>query len=124
MIWHQGEGDRASFSQEAADHYYQNLKAVFEACRKFVGKPDLPIFCGTVSHNSEQYDPKVEAGLLKIANEDADVHVVDMQNGTLLDQFHFDPKSSVYFGKAIYNSLINEHIIDAPRVDGGEYRVY
>ncbi|MEE8824720.1 hypothetical protein LASUN_26320 [Lentilactobacillus sunkii] len=124
MIWHQGEGDRATFSQEAADNYYQNLKDVFEACRSYVNKPDLPIFCGTVSHNSEQYDAKVEAGLLKIAKEDPNVHVVDMQKGTLLDQFHFDPKSSMYFGKAIYNAMIDQHIIEGPHADIGEYRVY
>ncbi|GAA2970929.1 sialate O-acetylesterase [Lentilactobacillus parakefiri] len=124
MLWHQGEGDRASFSEEAAYHYYENLKAVFKACRGFVNKPDLPIFCGTVSHNSEQYDAKVEAGLLKIAKEDANVHVIDMQKGTLLDQFHFDPKSSVYFGRAIYNAMIDTHVIDAEKLDIGGYRVY
>lgn len=124
MIWHQGEGDRSSFSQVAADNYYRNLKNVFKACRGFVNKPDLPIFCGTVSHNSEQYEPKVEAGLLKIAKEDPNVHVVDMQHGTLLDQFHFDPKSSIYFGKAIYNSFIDQNIIKASRLDIGGYRVY
>lgn len=39
---------------------------------------ELPIFSGTVSHTL-QYDPKVEAGLLKIAKEDPNVHVIDMQ---------------------------------------------
>ncbi|EGF47292.1 hypothetical protein AAULR_25496, partial [Lacticaseibacillus rhamnosus MTCC 5462] len=43
MLWHQGEADRASYSQVAADHYYANLKAVFAYCRKLVGNPTLPI---------------------------------------------------------------------------------
>ncbi|WP_283680159.1 sialate O-acetylesterase [Lentilactobacillus sp. Marseille-Q4993] len=117
MLWHQGEGDRASFSKKAADHYYENLKAMFKACRSFVDKPELPIFCGTVSHNSTQYDEKVETALLKLAREDSNLHVIDMQRGTLLDNFHFDVDSSVYFGKALYNEMIAQGVVEGPKTE-------
>lgn len=117
MLWHQGEGDRGTFSPVSPVNYYHNLKAVFQACREFVGKPDLPIICGTISHHSKQYDPTVEAGLLRLAQEDSDLHVIDLQHATLRDDFHFDAQSSQYFGQAIYNELITQKIIMGPRID-------
>ena len=124
MLWHQGEGDRADFSQEAADNYYDNLKAVFKACRKFANQPDLPIFTGTISHHSTQYDPKVEAGLLKLAKEDSNLHVIDLHEENLLDNFHFNAQSTLFFGQAIYNEMIGQGILDAPTLALKNYRTY
>ncbi|MFB9770711.1 sialate O-acetylesterase [Lactiplantibacillus modestisalitolerans] len=105
MLWHQGEGDRADFSPAASAHYYDNLKAFFAACRETVRQPQLPIFCGTVSHRSTQYDPQVEASLLRLARADPNLHVIDLKDATLRDNFHFDPTSSVAFGKALYEVM-------------------
>ncbi|MFS8162355.1 sialate O-acetylesterase [Lacticaseibacillus rhamnosus] len=124
MLWHQGEADRASYSQVAADHYYANLKAVFAYCRKLVGNPTLPIICGTVSHHSEQYDPQVEKDMIRLATEDPNIHLIDMQHGTLLDAYHFDAKSSEFFGQQVFNCLIDEGIFSGKRLAMPAVKIY
>ncbi|WP_269083197.1 sialate O-acetylesterase [Agrilactobacillus composti] len=116
MLWHQGEADRDRYSKAAADHYAANLKQVFAHCRQLVAKPQLPIFCGTVSHNSEQFDPQVDLAIRQLAAADNNVHLVDMQAGTLLDPYHFDARSSVYFGQQVYNYFIDAGIVTGEKL--------
>ncbi|QVI34667.1 hypothetical protein BVJ53_01900 [Lacticaseibacillus chiayiensis] len=124
MLWHQGEADRGSYSQTAADHYYDNLKAVFTYCRQLVDKPTLPIICGTVSHHSEQYDPQVEKSMIQLATEDPNIHMIDMENGTLLDAYHFDAKSAEFFGNQGFNCLIDQKIIEGKKLDLPAVKIY
>ncbi|GEP24530.1 MAG: sialate O-acetylesterase [Lentilactobacillus diolivorans] len=116
MLWHQGEADRQSYSPLAAEHYYQNLKAVFAYCRGIIGNSQLPIFTGTISHSSEQFDPVIDAIIRQIGQEDPNVHLIDMAGASLLDNWHFDSLSSTYFGKAIYNQMISAGIVAGPQV--------
>ncbi|WP_416353788.1 sialate O-acetylesterase [Agrilactobacillus fermenti] len=116
MLWHQGESDRRSYSETAADNYYRNLKTVFAYCRGIVGNVTLPIFCGTVSHTSGQYDATVDAAIRQIAKEDPNVHCVDMSGGHLLDDFHFNRDSSVYFGQEIYNAFVDNGLVQGKKV--------
>lgn len=124
MLWHQGEADRASYSKVAAENYYQNLKDVFAYCRQVVGNSELPIICGTVSHNSKQYDAQVEKATIQVASEDPNIHLIDMQNGQLLDDFHFNAASSELFGKRVYNTLIDEQIVTGKRLADVTAHVY
>lgn len=113
MIWHQGESDRASFSSLAAHHYYTNLKHTIAYCRGIVGNQRLPLICGTISHRSKQYDQQVDNAIRKLAAEDPYIYLIDMSGATLLDNFHFDASSSIYFGKCVYNQLIEAGVIPA-----------
>lgn len=124
MLWHQGEGDRADFSSSAAANYYDNLKAVFAYCRRVVGNPQLPIFCGTVSHHSDQFDSQVEAGVIRLATEDPHIYLVDMQSGTLLDQFHFDAKSAELFGSQIFNAMVAAKVIEGEQLALPTVKIY
>lgn len=117
MIWHQGEGDRASYSAAAAANYYTNLKKVIAYCRGIAGNAILPFICGTISHSSAQYDSTVEAATLRIAQEDPYVWVVDMSDAILQDSFHFNAAWSEYFGKKVYDCLIDAKIITGTKLN-------
>lgn len=104
ILWHQGEGD--SYSTAAANAYYQNFKDVIYYIRhSIVGNPSLPIVYGTISHSSAQYNSTIESAQLTIAAEDDYAYCVNMSAGTLLDAWHFDATSAVYFGDAVYNII-------------------
>lgn len=124
MLWHQGEADRGSYSAAAAAHYEENLAAVFARCRAVVGNPALPIICGTVSHHSQQYDPQVEHAMIRLAQADPNIHLVDMAAGTLLDPYHFDAASAAFFGKQAFNCLIANGIVSGQPVSVPAVTVY
>lgn len=102
FLWHQGESDFSS--PENAD-YYQNFKNLISYVRGVLNNPILPIVFGTISHASAQYSSVVEAAQLAIAAEDEHAYVVDMQNGTLLDPFHFDGVTSESLGQSMFNII-------------------
>jgi hypothetical protein len=102
FLWHQGEGDSPVL---AGKKYYQNLIEVIDYERVVVGNPTLPFIFGSISHISSQYNEDVEAAMLKIANQDKYVYLVDMSAGTLLDAYHFDATSSEYLGTKMYEIL-------------------
>ena len=114
VLWHQGEGD--SNKEEVAARYYQNLKKVIKRIRKVVGNAKLPFITGTVSHASTQYNKVIEEAQRRLAAEDPYFYLVDMSKGTLLDPYHFDAKSTLYFGKSAYNCLIDAGVVDAAKV--------
>lgn len=124
MLWHQGESDRASYSQQAANNYYQNLKDVFGYCRQVVGNNELPIICGTVSHASGQYDAQVEHSMIRLAQEDSNIYLIDMHDGLLLDEFHFNAEYSELFGKRVFNTLIAQNIIAGQKLEDVETKLY
>ena len=117
MLWHQGEGDYHGFSDTAPDNYYFNFKKVIAFCRGIVHNECLPFICGTVSHNSSQYDAKVEAAVLKIAEEDPYVTCIDMSGATLLDSYHFDATSTKYLGEMMYDALIDYGVISGTKIN-------
>tara|TARA_R110001606_G_C15363921_1_gene648820 strand:+ start:92 stop:2113 length:2022 start_codon:yes stop_codon:yes gene_type:complete len=102
FLWHQGEGD---FSSPYNADYYQNFKNVISYVRGVLDNPILPIVFGTISHASAQYSSVVETAQLAIAAEDEHAYVVDMQNGTLLDPYHFDGVTSESLGQSMFNII-------------------
>ena len=111
MVWHQGEGD--SQNQGAASRYYTNFKKMITYIRGIVGNPFLPFYCGTISDNNhaDAYKNVVNAAMNQIAAEDQYVRVVDMSGAVLEDSWHFDYKACIYFGKAIYNMMLEDGVI-------------
>ena len=120
MLWHQGEGDYSGASATAPGKYYENLKKVIAYCRGVVGNSRLPFICGTISHNSAQYDATVEAAILRLASEDPYMWVVDMSNAALLDLYHFNAAWSEYFGKKAYDCLIDAGVITGTKINPSE----
>ena len=120
MIWHQGESDRASYSATAAANYYTNLKNLIAYCRGIVGNSRLPFIMGTVSRSSDQYDDTVDAAIRRLASEDNYVWLVDLQNASLLDAYHFDAAWSEYFGKKVYDCLIDAGVISGTKLNPSE----
>jgi len=109
IMWHQGESDR-----NAAGDYYTNFKTMIAYMRNAIyaktGDPNdltLPFIFGTVCRRSSQYSAGVEAAQIQVANEDANVYLIDMKNATLLsDNLHFDKQATEYLGKKMYNKLV------------------
>ena len=120
MIWHQGEGDRGSYSPTAANNYYNNLKKVIAFCRGIAKNDCLPFILGTISQNSSQYDSIVDSAIRKIATEDEYVYLVDMKNAVLRDAFHFNAAWSVYFGEKVFDALIDAGVITGTKINPSE----
>lgn len=104
VLWHQGEGD--AVNDKVASRYYENLKKLVAKVRKMAGNKKLPFITGTISHRSTQYNALIEAAQRRLAAEDPHFYLVDMSSGTLLDPYHFDARSTLHFGRSVYNLLI------------------
>lgn len=109
IMWHQGESDRS-----ASDQYYTNFKTMIAYMRNAIYQKTgdendltLPFIFGTVCRRSSQYSAGVEQAQRQIADEDANVYLIDMQNATLLsDNLHFDKQATEYLGKKMFNQLV------------------
>lgn len=120
IIWHQGESDK-----NAASSYYANLKAMVKYVRDHLVEKTgeskyatLPFFCGTIPHASSLYSSAVEKAFFTLEDEDANFHVIDLRDLTMLsDTKHFDAPSSELFGKRLYNRMIDESIISGDKLD-------
>lgn len=113
MLWHQGEGDMYN---GAADRYYTNLRNMIAYIRGVVGNARLPIITGTISHNSIEYSSIVERAQYRIASEDPYFHLIDMSGASLVDPYHFDAQSAIYFGEMVFNALIDYGVINATKL--------
>lgn len=120
MLWHQGECD--SHTSAAYTVYHDSLKAVITHVRKFLADSygekyrTLPIICGTVAKNSQEYSGEVEGALYRLQEEDANFHVINMSNGTLLDPYHFDATSAQRLGKKMFNMAVEKELISGSQV--------
>ena len=120
IIWHQGESDK-----NAAGNYYANLKAMLKYVRDHLVEKtgdskyaSLPFFCGTIPHASSLYSSAVEKAFFTLEDEDANFHVIDLRDLTMLsDTKHFDAPSSELFGKRLYNRMIDEAIISGDKLN-------
>lgn len=112
FIWHQGEGDR-----DVPDNYYENLKYMIAYVRGVVGNKNLPFITGTISHNSQQFNKIIEDAQTRLSAEDANFHLIDMSGATLLDPYHFDATSQEYFGKKVYDCLIDIGVVSGEKLN-------
>ena len=57
-----------------------------------------------------------------MAQEDANVYLIDMQNATLLsDNLHFDKQATEYLGKKMYNQLVTLGLVSGEQVEVEEF---
>lgn len=117
FLWHQGEADRASLKTGCELKYLENLRKLIAYVRGVVGNAKLPVILGTVSWRSSQSDIMVNESIKKIAEEDPYVFLVNMDNATLLDSYHFDAASSQYFGEKAYDALIDAGVISGTKIN-------
>jgi hypothetical protein len=111
LVWHQGESD-----QQAADRYYDNLKAVIQHLRQHLyevtGKKKylrLPVICGTYAKNSRQRSQQVVDALYRFSHEDQNFHVVDASDLPLLpDRLHFNAQGAQTLGQRVYEMMVLE----------------
>ena len=108
FLWHQGESDK-----KMAEHYYDNLKAVVAYVRDYLVRKtgderyaSLPFICGTYSLKSRDRSELVVKSLHRLAEEDPNFHVVDIEDATIQrDRLHFDSKGAELLGRRIYKRL-------------------
>ena len=114
LIWHQGESD-----QQAADRYYDNLKAVIQHIREHLVEAtgekkyeNLPVVCGTFSKDSRQGSQQVADALYRLSREDRNFHVVDASGLPLLsDRLHFNAEGAQMLGQRVFDTLKEQKII-------------
>lgn len=118
IIWHQGESDVKTTDYEA------NLTAMVTYVRDHLSAKlgidcsALPFFCGSIPRKSQQFSVAVDRALQSIeADEDNNMHVIDLYDLTMRDSVHFDADSSILFGQRLYNRMIDEGVIDGNKVD-------
>jgi len=124
IIWHQGESDK-----NASGSYYSNLKAMVKYVRDHLVEKTgeskyatLPFFCGTIPHASSLVNSTVEKAFFALEDEDANFHVIDLRDLTMLgDAKHFDAPSAELFGKRLYNRMVDESVISGSRLDDVAY---
>ena len=120
LVWHQGEADSpnaTSGNPYIRHRYYENFKCVLSYIRGVIRNERLPIIYGTISHNSRSYDQIIEAAQLRIAEEDPNCYCIDMSGASLIDDYHFNPDSAVYFGKMAFDALVDFGIITANKLN-------
>jgi len=113
LIWHQGESD-----QQAADRYYDNLKAVVAHIRQHLvektGKKKyakLPVVCGTFSKNSRQGSQQVADALYRLSREDKNFYVVEASDLPLLsDRLHFNAEGAQLLGQRYFETMVKQKI--------------
>ncbi len=67
----------------------------------------LPVICGTFAKNSRDRSDEVVEALYKLAEEDANFHVVDISDGTIQsDRLHFDAQGAGLLGQRVYGQLM------------------
>lgn len=126
IMWHQGESDR-----NAAGDYYTNFKTMIAYMRNAIyaktgdeADKTLPFIFGTVCRRSSQYNAAVEQAQRQVAQEDANVYLIDMQNATLLsDNLHFDKQATEYLGNKMYNQLVTLGLVSGTAVEVTEFPV-
>ena len=115
IMWHQGESDR---TQAAA--YHDNLQQLVSYLRSWlVGKTGderyatLPFIAGTVNRSSTQYNAVVEQAVRRLAEEDANFHVVDMSDCKLgSDNLHFDATGEADAAQRMFDKLVELGLLD------------
>jgi hypothetical protein len=100
MIWHQGESD--DFSPADAD-YATNWSNFVSSVRTYTGEPNLPIFYGTVSDQSPNYNATIRTAMLNFAAGDSNAYCRDNNDFAGL---HWDGADSVTFGTWVYDNYI------------------
>jgi hypothetical protein len=120
ILWHQGESDR-----KAGDAYYDNLKDLITFIRNEVYKVtgdeadlSLPFIMGTVPHSSKQFNSRVEAAQLKLAEDMTNVYTIDLGDaGLRSDNLHFNAEWTEYFGMRVYNQLVEIGAVEGQEVE-------
>lgn len=114
MLWHQGESDR-----HQAQNYYHNLKQVIYYVRQYLvektGKKkyaQLPIILGGIAHQSKQWSQGVEDAQKKLANEDANIYLVEVPNASLgSDVLHFNAEGATELGTKMYQLIKRKKLL-------------
>ncbi|MBM6992451.1 MAG: hypothetical protein I3J02_04185 [Prevotella sp.] len=120
IMWHQGESDR-----KAGSAYYGNLKDLINYLRQEIYKVTgddadlaLPFIMGTVSHGSTQFNSTVESAQYQLAKDMENVYVIDLSDaGLRSDKLHFDAEWTEYFGKRVYNQLVEIGAVDGQKIE-------
>ena len=111
FLWHQGESD-----DRFASNYYENLKQVVAYVRQHLtavtGKDysTLPFIFGSIPKANRHYQPLVEAGMQRIAEEDPNAYLINMGHMELQkDRTHFNEKAAEYLGQQMFK-VLNQQI--------------
>lgn len=108
LLWHQGESDA-----QAADRYYDNLKAVIAHIRqhlvKVTGKKRydcLPVICGTYARNSRMRTQQIVDALAQLQSDDPYFYVVDASDLPLQrDRLHFNAAGALTLGQRYFEMM-------------------
>lgn len=115
LLWLQGESD-ASFSQEIAETYEENLKYLILRIRELTGNPDLPVVIARISEsklneNSPdglvlRYGDIVMAAQENIAADDPHVSIIYPPDTIgWLDPWHYDTQTYLDLGDKFAESI-------------------
>lgn len=115
LIWNQGEGDKYD---GANVHYYANLRNFIAYVRGVVHNPSLPVILYTISTVSNDYDAVVEQAQRKLAAEDPNIYLIDVEDAPMQeDNVHYSTSTAEYIGKLTYDKLIDLGIFSGEKLN-------
>ena len=106
ILWMQGESD-ASYSEEIANEYYENLKRLMDLMRAALHKDDIPVVIGKISDSWNNTNDKVYryGELVQYAQEKyarTDKHADIVRNTRYYkysDTYHYDSNGYIDLGE-------------------------
>ncbi len=113
IVWMQGESD-ASFNEEIADRYYDNLKRLMDLIRAGFRCDDLPVVIGKISDSWDDpddgkvwdYGELVQYAQEKYARTDGNAAIVrDTRYYKYSDPWHYDSEGYLDLGKRFAEEL-------------------
>ncbi len=113
IFWMQGESD-ASFTEEIASRYYENLKRLIDLIRASMRTDDLPVVIGKISDSRKDekdgrvwdFGELVEYAQEKFVKEDG--HAAIVRNARFYgfsDPWHYDSQGYIDLGAAFGNAM-------------------
>jgi len=118
ILWMQGESD-ASFTEQIALDYDENLKELINIFRNTLGNQEIPVVIGRINKSAQvdDYIARKNAGIVraaqhKLARENKNIGLITITDKlTLTDGWHYDAPGYIRLGKAfagVVDSLKNQ----------------
>ena len=114
FVWHQGCADHPA---GPASRYYENLKNVVNYVRGIVGNPNLPFLTATISTRSAHYSAVVKNAQIKLAEEDPNVYLIDVEDAPLCDSWHFTSDVLDWLGSKMFDLMIDIGLTNGTKIN-------
>lgn len=105
FLWHQGESDAYPYVASNVSNYGTRLLRLFTQVRVLCSNSNLPIIMGTIPYASIAYRSDMETFMLNLPLQDPNIHVVNLHDAALVDEYHMGSDWQTIFGQRTFQIL-------------------